>query len=424
MALLPARSELDSADSAFELISENFHSRVSGRAIFGVSGAGPAFTSNEYFFSYIYSYVSGIGSEFSTSDDKPRHIEYFQNQLLLGYENGSVLLGSAGDPMGFDASLGSANIPSGSPVTGLLSIKGQDIAVFSRERIQALQFGGAMSVQNLKTISHNTGAIEYTVRDLGGIPVFLDFRGINTLQNVEAYGDFNRGRLTEMVAPYFVERIQDQPLTDSEPVNVAGVCVVRAKNQYRVFFKDGNTLTMTLRDAQGAPEFTTQFYAIDSATEAAGMAFRHFSEGISDSGRDRVFMVTDDSRYVYELERGISFDGYAIAWSFELNPLFIDGPHVHKEFSRAHLGGEFYTHNTLDVTLGKNNTPPNYPTDSRTLDFGDLPDFSEGTYQIYEAKFPLHGYGQRLRFHGSSAVQFPFLLQSLTLFTTDTKLTG
>jgi hypothetical protein len=117
----------------------------------------------------------------------------------------------------------------------------------------------------------------------------------------------------------------------------------RLKGQYRVFFSDGTGIYMTMVNGNllgSMPvEFSNPVLCCDEGEDASGSAVSFFG---SSNG------------FVYQLDKGTSFDGNAISASFNLAYNSIKSPRILKRFRRAsvEMSGDYYTEIDFGYDLG------------------------------------------------------------------------
>lgn len=255
--LLPTDNQMFAEDSFAQTIKANFFADPRREAVYGVTGAGPAFTFNGTYFHFIRAPIP-------LEADKPRHIAEHESHLVLGYNSGSVLVSVVGDPTNFSGLEGAAEFGFGDNVTDLLPLVGSALGVMCKQSAHAL-LGSTIDNFTTQNISKTSGALEYSSAIVGQ-PLYADFRGISTVEATQQYGDFTAGRLSQAITDILQSRLQE----------VCGFCVnrekivcampVRSRNQYRVFFADGLVVTLTLAGTDDmAPMFTTQNYGWDAS---------------------------------------------------------------------------------------------------------------------------------------------------------------
>ena len=256
--LLPTSTAMAAEDSFAQTIKANFSADPRREAVYGVTGAGPAFSFNGTYFHFIRAPIP-------EAVDKPRHIAEHENHLVLGFSSGSILLSVLADPTNFSGLEGASEFGFGDNVTDLLPLVGSALGVMCKQSAHAL-VGNTIDNFTTQNISKTSGALEYSSAIIGQ-PLYADFRGIATIEATQQYGDFTAGRLSQAITDILQSRLQE----------VCGFCVnreklvcampVRSRNQYRLFFADGLIVTLTLAGTDDmAPMFTTQNYGWDTST--------------------------------------------------------------------------------------------------------------------------------------------------------------
>jgi len=379
-AYLPSLSALEENNSRYQMITANFYGNEDWETLYGVSGAGQAFAYDGFYFRRIY---TGIAPDL----DDPRHISYYQGTLALGYAAGNVTLSVPGNPENFSGVAGAVSMDTGDPVTGLLSLNGTSLGVFCRSSIGTI-VGTSIDNYSYTIISPAEGAIEYTVQNMGE-PVYCSNKGLTTLSQTAAYGDFLGNPLSYAVTPWLVPRIQQtkNPLADgfnfidnpaamySSGVGILFATVCRSKNQYRLYFEDGSCLTMTLQGAQKEPVFTLQQADKwtmppnrEDATKYSKFIPLAASSVIDDDGRERIHMShynpTADAvagqlvYYVYEKELSWTFCGMPIPYSLRLNENFLGNPFRKNTLSKIATHGLSMGYAPLRVAIGREYADP------------------------------------------------------------------
>ena len=242
--------------------------------------------------------------------EKPTFCAYWGSSLVLGYDTGTITFSDIGDPLSFTGgAAGAAEIDMSDKITGILALKGEALGIFTERTIQAL-YGDDTTNLSRKIISPNSGAIPYTVCDMGA-PVFTDFRGIGTVDAVQEYGDFQRGRWSYNIQNYLTPIIQNEMQFLTEPAKVICAYPVRNKNQYRLCFSDASIVTMTLVGPGLEQQFTTQsIFTRTQEGEKVPMAVLAVEHGVSSAGRDVIFCSLDSGfhdGYVFRVDQGNKF---------------------------------------------------------------------------------------------------------------------
>jgi hypothetical protein len=347
---LPGLAELTTHSSRYLFRTANFYAADDMDAFYGVSGASRAFTVRGSYFSFIY-------TQDDSDLDIPRHVENHCLHLALGYQRGSILLSVVGEPTNFDGSLGASEIACGDRITGLMTLSGTVLGVFADQSIWAIT-GNTVENFALQVISSRTGCIEYTLANCGEV-TYLDCHGVATLQATDAYGDFLGERLSAPVSSWLLPRCKRGSIGTKNTSGVNFAIPVRAKNQYRIFFNDGEILTMTYISGGEKPVgFTFQRYFLESfdITDTARrlVPFAWTSE-LDRGGIERIYVSHNDfmdlveTAYVFGLEQGNSFDGNYIPHSFETNWYFGEAPIQYSGIQKIRLHGLSRGYTTMDI---------------------------------------------------------------------------
>lgn len=417
----PALADIVEANSRYQFISANYYATDEWDQFFGVSGAGRAF-------SFDGSYYITIYTRDSDAQDIPRHLAYHHGHLALGFRSGLVAMSVPGEPENFSGLLGAQEFPVGDKITGLLPLNGTTLGVFCESSIWSL-IGTIGDQISTAVIAPNTGAIEYTVVDIG-MPVFCNANGISTLDQTAAYGDFMGRRLSYAVSPWLVPRLR----TTSNLLSVANgagiVCAIpnRTDNQYRLFFRDGRILTMTMNSPDQAPAFTFQRYYLGQDGSANDddkfLVPLAWSSQMDDTGRERIHishyspLSAADSAYVYELNDGWSFDGKKIPLHFETNWFYGETPSQYMNLRKLRAEGLSRNYATVNI-FARGIQPDNTNDLEYAEEFGDhyeIIDLPRDPGPTVPADFvprsnlvnvDARGLAYRLRFEGSGDLDSP-----------------
>ena len=336
--------------------------------------------------------------------DTPSHVAIHANHLLLGFDGGSVIVSETGNPYGFDAAKGAAEIAVGDRITGMLEGVGVNETLILCERLVKVLYGTDAGDFVLRDLSGgDAGGLTGTLARIRD-PVYMDDRGVRAVNTTDAYGNFVLGTLTQMVQPWLDDRT-------SNPVFALRL---RAKAQYRLFWPDGMCLCIYL--GRGRPEITVLRYPF---MPTCGTVFDH-------DGRERVMVGSSDG-FVYELDVGTSFDGAAIESHIRLPFVHPGGISRRKRWMRADVRGDAVGQASLSLSAeyGAGDAPPppqlvasnpmtgsDFVWDESEWNRGYWDDASEDMW-----RFDLAGISTAvsLALHSSSAVERPHTLDSVTL---------
>ena len=286
----------------YQFVNYNFGGSTATNRMYFVDGFN---TCMEWDGTYCTPILTGM------SVDAPKHIAAHKNHLFLAFQKGSLQHSSIGDQYQWSVVTGASEIGTGAEITGLQVQPGDALAVFNRNRIYIL-YGTSASDWNLKTFSNDSGASEHTIQNLTET-MFLDDRGVTTLSAVNAYGDFMMNSISKKIRPIIEAK---------KGLSISSVRV-RAKGQYRLFFDDGTGIYATFSGNSIAGFIRVDLgkvvYAICSAEDSFG---------------DEILFFGSDDGYVYQMDKGTSFDGSAIEAMLRLSYYHFDSPTRNKRFRK------------------------------------------------------------------------------------------
>lgn len=365
---LPGLDSILDANSRYQFITSNFYGTDGLDGFYGVSGADKAFSVNTFLNGDLVpenqEYLVKITTNpLDETGDTPRHVANHHNHLALGFSSGIVRLSVGGEPENFNGTDGAAEVGVGDKVTGLLSMRGTTLGVFCENSIWGIS---GTDDQNYETnvLAPYTGALEYTVVDMG-IPMYCDSRGISTLEQSAAYGNFLGKRLSAPVTSWILPRMIRYTDLESTSTSKGVACAfpVRSKNQYRVAFRDGKVLVATINpDALPSFTFSTYYIGQTATTETDKyLVPLAWSSQVDQRGVERIhvshYSPTSDiseanSKYVYELERGWGFAGKFIPAFFATNWTTKD-PYKEKSIKNVRMDGLSYGYGSSRISIAK-----------------------------------------------------------------------
>lgn len=363
---LPCGAALDANSAKWEIKLANYYADPDAQMVFAVNGT-------EFAFMYDEQYSVRIRSGRAQNLDKPRHLAHHLNFVHLGFNSGDLLNSAVFRPLTFDAFLGTQVRNVGEPITGLDTLNGQTLGVWTNRAVRGYQGNSPLNYVPI-VISPAIGAIEYTVTNLAGVPMWCSTRGVESAATVSAYGDFQTDPLSFSATPWLQDRLQFDSKTgliDKRPVMAMAV---RSKRQFRVYFRDGYVFTVTLYGVEDVPMCTIQRLERGDAVEPYNQApVRHVFSGIRDDGSESIFccferqnpLITDNDTndgahpYVSLLDCGRTFATKAIPSFIELNPIYGSVPSQEQKWQTATLwsnampltGYTLYAKYTLDEPM-------------------------------------------------------------------------
>lgn len=402
---LPGQTDIDHNQSRYVFRQANFFGQDDYDSVYGVSGAGPAF-------SFDGTSIIKIRTPLNPKDDVPRHIAKHGNSLVLGYFGGAALLTAPGNPFETRGDQGATAIEIGDRLVGFAEMAGDALGIICKERTELLR-GLSQATYYKSVISPRRGGLEYTLADMGRV-ILSDSFGLFAADTPESFAAAERNYLSENVEPWLSQRLQ--ALLDSEQRYMRPIAslAVRSKNQYRMFFSDGWILTMTVRESM---EFTMQrLYTPGSGALSSDVpwAVRALASGIDASGRERLLCSFKGIKqgYLFELDVGNTMDGAEIPHHIELNPIAFGGMANLSRIDKIVVGGVGNGHAMLKMSRGKNNEGVDESIYA-DVEFGtsDAPATVTPVPIRGTVDFPLEGYEFSIRFHAVSGQDRPHSLQ-------------
>ena len=411
--------------SKYQSVTKNFYASAALEAIYGVSGGGPAF-----YFDGVKTDASGttIPGNFSRiltglplRFETPRGIAAHQGKLVLTYYSGVMQAGNSENVLSFDPTLydrTAFDLGIGEHVTGVASVNGDVLAIGGVATIYMLQ-GNLESPTTLylSILSPTSGMVEYTLQPMANF-VYCDFRGLTMLGTTQKYGDFEVGHISSIISPWIIPRVQLSSFFEGPSNGINNSVLIRNKNQYRAFFDDGYALSMTFLFDGENPQFTlSKYLASDGVTPMVWTVAQAFTER---AGRDRIFVcANDNSGYVYEMDRGTSFNGAAISAYAILAQDFGGVPYQTKSFKGIVVYGQAQDYATFNLSRSNNYNVPSQGTSMNqiTQTFGSASAAPTGTILPYAAvntSLSIEGEALNLRFDSSSYEQFPHIIQAVS----------
>lgn len=274
--------------------------------------------------------------------DSPRFVREHRKHLICSIL-GSVFSSGTGYPYSYTAITGSAEIGTGSSITGLSPEVGDAnsgaMLVLSDQKCFML-YGNDATDFNLVLHSPASGGKAYTVQNLG-YSHFLSNRGVTQLMASQAFGNFQLNVLTKDI----------QPLIDQKRGMQISSCVIRNNNQYWIFFNDGSGIIMQVLQSNNA----------NAPTIGPTMPFDYGADRVMNvvdsfvdvDGIDRVLAGSTDG-FVYELNKGTTLDGDSMRFNLMLHFNHSRSLRVRKNYRRTvfHVESQGYAEFKVGYDLG------------------------------------------------------------------------
>ena len=271
-----------SAGGRYDFMNHNFFGASNLKRMYGCNGVDTAFEWDGTIF---------VPLDTGMTTDTPDHIAEFKNHLMLSFPGGSIQNSSIGAPYGWSPVTGASEFSMGHDVNGFLSGFAKSLIIFGRNRIAEL-IGNDVTDFALVPVGEDAGAIEWTAQQVG-TPIYLDNLGIRDLRATASYGDFKMGTLSSPIFSIFTDKAAEGAVATAS-------VRVRAKNQYWVFWDDDTATVVYL--GRKKPEFMT--ISLDNTVRCACSS--------EDNNGDEVIFCGSEDDYVYQFNKGISFDGQSV----------------------------------------------------------------------------------------------------------------
>jgi len=342
--------------------------------------------------------------------DTPTHVAAHRNHLFFSFA-GSVQHSAIGDPYSWSAVLGAGEIAAGDAVTGFQVLpSGSDggaLMVLTERRTWVL-YGSSSADWRFVNFADDVGAQPWSTQNLGRVVVF-DTLGVATVEASQNFGNFARLPLSARI-----QRLLKSRTTLASVVN-------RATARMRIFFSAGDSLSITAIPTQNGEVLAFMPINYGKLVYATADAVIN--------GEHRNFFGSDDG-YVYEADRGRSFDGGEIFSYLKLAFNHAKSPMHKKRFRRVDIESKTESACSLKVLgeygLGNPEIGLTDVTDIERLGIGayfELTNFDESFFDTPRSavnKVRLDGVGTDLSVSliSQSAKEMPHTLQSIsTVFT-------
>lgn len=305
----------------FEFDLDNFYGGAETNRVYGCDGVNRCFEFDGNILVPIYT-------------GNPKHIEVHQNHLFIS--DGALLTNSGtGLPYDFTAASGAVDKGVGDSITGINSLSGNEtvgaLFVTTRKKNHIL-YGKDSTDFNLVKLDKGAGALDYTTLSMADT-YMMGERGIVSLKASQAYGNFETASISSDINTFISGKV----------TKVSYAVLDRKRSQYRVFFTDGSGLYVTSVNGKILGLMPVYFLtAVYMATE----------DTYSDGEEASYFCGTDG--FVYQMDKGTSFDGEAIDALLTLNYGTNGSPRTRKRYRKCaiEMVAEGYASINFGYTLG------------------------------------------------------------------------
>jgi len=332
----------------YEFVVSNFGGAVATKRVYGSDGVNKGFE----FDGTVY-----VPIDTGMVLDAPKHVCEHKKHLFFSF-GASVQHSGPGTPYVWSAVLGAAELGMGDNVTAFKkqpgSTTGGALMIFTRN-LTSILYGNSSADWVLSPYRDELGAYAYTVDQVGRYTLILDDRGVTTLQTVQEYGNFSYAAISNCL----------QTWINQQRLKATTACICRDKSQYRLYFSDGTALYITFGEGNKLIgmmpiELTDEVRCIFSSEES--------------DGSETIFSGSDDG-FVYQHEKGTSFDGDDIDFYIMLPYWNLGMPRYEKGFFKAifEVSGDGYFTFNFSYELDYATTDQPQPgTTNLTLSFSPV----------------------------------------------------
>jgi hypothetical protein len=251
------------------------------------------------------------------------HVSDFKNHIFFAKGNTLTFTAPYTDD-NFSVADGAGSITVPHTITGLIVFREQ-LIVFSTNTIHRL-VGNTISDFQLQPISQDIGCVRTdTIQEVGGDVAFLGPDGVRLLSATDRIGDFGLA-------------VASRPIQSEVNALVSGnnsfaSCVIRGKNQYRLF---GYSESLTRSASLGvlATQFADQTAQGMAWAETRGIQVYVADSIYSNADNREVVLFANKDGYVYRMETGNSFDEMNIRAIYHTPFFAVTDPRVRKTFYR------------------------------------------------------------------------------------------
>lgn len=325
----------------------NFSGDRFGEAVFGADGWSAPFrlewVSNRDVYTALVMPTNGSGTT------QAMHIACHAEHLFLSMPGGTIVVSGLGEPFNYTAAAGATEIAFGNAVRGFIADYKGALAIFGESKTAVL-YGKDSGTFELDTLSDDAGGIAWTMQ-LAGKALYYDSAGLRDLGSTEDYGNFAIGTLTRLVQPLIDKKREDG-------VKPTASMRVKSKDQYRLFFDDGSGLIVYFGAKD--PEIIPFDLPIVVTCAWSGQDY---------NGAERLLVGAEDG-YVYELDRGDSFDGAVIDYEAQLAYDWLGGPSGEKRIHGVEIEASNGEDVALSVDLAFDYGAPSGSAESVTIESG------------------------------------------------------
>lgn len=297
-------------------------------------------------------------------DDTPDHVVVHNSHLFFSFD-ASLQHSGINDPFPWTPLTGASEIATRDLITGFMGEPGEvgtaTLGVYNRN-ITHMLYGTSSADWELKTYREELGALPYTIQQFGNT-TFLDDRGITDMETAQEFGNFNHAMISKDI----------QTWLNLRKSQASASCIARDKNQYRLFFSNGEGLYITRYGVNIVGIMPVGF----------PLPVLTITSEENPAGDEEIYFGSDDG-YVYQLDKGTSFDGEVIDTLLQLHFDFINTVGYLKKFQalRLDVTGYGYTEYSFNYELSNGDVNEPQPDATTTiLEFSEIR-WDVGTWDV------------------------------------------
>ena len=296
-----------SPGGAYEFDNFNFSGSAGSQKMYGCDGVNKGFMFDGTTFTQI---TTGM------TVDTPIKVIAHKYQLFFLFPGGSLQFSSVGDPTTWSPVTGAGELALGEEGSGLMILAGDVLGIWTRNKTFVL-YGSSSADWDLKVLNPNLGAIDKSVQQISTNPFALGDQGIVSQSPTYAYGNFVQNIVSDKIHP-LLEEYKDYLISSLS---------VRSKKQYRLFFVNG-------ADYLGISCLVQGGKFVGSSRMDYGMPIRCCCSGRATDGSEMLLFGSDDG-YVYDMDKGTSFDGAAVEAYIRFPFANLKSPENNKRFFKV-----------------------------------------------------------------------------------------
>jgi hypothetical protein len=385
----------------YEVGNFNFYGSSNRVRMYGINGVGQGFEYDGITVTFI---ATGM------DPDIPIKLTAHKRHLFFAFAGGSVQHSSIGDPLDWNPITGAAEIAVGDEITDLIPAAPANMVIMARNSVQIL-YGNDATDWQLEALTSEAGALPYTAEKMGPV-IYMDNRGVRSLDTTPSFGNFTLGTMTQLIAPLIRTRLASGDL----PV---AACRVRARDLYRLFFKGGEGISVYM--GKKMPE-TMPIYL-------GGIDLTCITSVETVDGSEKIWFGADNG-FVYQMDKGRSYDGQPVQYYLRLPFNHMGGPNLTKRWHKVALEYDAASSISLSLSGEVDNAEAEEPVLAEQIllgegggGFWDAVNWDQFYWSAPvdgEATAYIDALGKNLSllFGGEEADEEPHILQGLTLYYT------